>query len=506
MDINYKGIRFSHYLNEQNTLLGDSLLRHELQRDVSLSTALKLSKDFPVNLAYSRKRKNELEDLRFQEENLGISTKMSVFKWFQPNFDFNLARKEDYLIQTDNTGTLYKDISRTNSGNVDLNLRVATLIEGIPLVNRIKLFSSLVSDLTFNGRYGIQDGDIYKNVAKDFNYFVSTHSIPVPDLTLVRDLGDVWSGGFLLSGTTVQHKKLLNNSGATYLKSADLKDSALINGTWAPLSALKLGKSLSAVTGTRLRGKLSSEVSQSINENTASVRNRISKDLEITIPSLDQLPLVKLLPVSGAQCILQGTLTNDDTFIITSTNTVRSVDSRCKFWIFDLWFKYTNTMNRSDNYAVFSSSQVSDNYNANLNFRIAGDTQFIVKWSQNESYQYDNRSKMPMADDRNSNFGIDMNTSIPFAALGFPAKGSARIRSTLINWQARQSPVLKDKNKESDTISLMNTTVELNGNSNILVSFGGSYAMFRKPRNENGVRNSSDYNNLELWAKLTFQF
>lgn len=88
---------------------------------------------------------------------------MRIFKWLVPNvsYDVNISENYDVLTTTETASNLKvdtKELQRTASGAASLSLDMHSIVP------KFTPFSTL----NFSGSYGIQDGDTWKNVPKDF--------------------------------------------------------------------------------------------------------------------------------------------------------------------------------------------------------------------------------------------------------------------------------------------------------------------------------------------------
>ncbi len=499
-----ESISYSYGRSDRETL-GESITDFsERNRNYSLNIKTEFIKKIPFNVSYSFKSLEEeknLKDreLRLQEESVNLDTSVKVFPWFQPTAKYSIRNKEDYRIPTDGSLTKYKNISRTSSGEVSLRLKAASVIKAIPLVGRIKLFSNLVSDLNVNGKYKFNDGDIHEDVDKNYDFFTTTGNINIPRFDPVRWIED----------EEIVHNEDIKNG---RLKSYGMQDTINLDGSWTPLSFINLGKGLSLITGARLRGKYSVLRNQRQDEGTLSEKNNTTRSIQATVKNIEEFPLVKWFPVLGkgiksAQTIINySSKSNETRDISISTSTTISIDSRCKLWVFDLWLKYVNTTSGTRQSGILSGQGNNDTYNGNINFRLFGNWQFIIKGSYNKVRQYtgekdeDNPTLNLKQDDELFNLGLDMNTSIQPSKIGLALPGTARIRGTLFNVRISTSPFLRTESKINTTLSFLTMTVEYDQGTNLLVSFGLGFKLYDCATDRN------DYFSFNGWGKLTFQF
>jgi len=481
----------------------DLLNLKESQRNISLSTRLAVLKKLPIDGAYSFNTSNETKGIRLQEDNVSVGTTIGLLSWLQLVGKYSRGNKEDYNILSGDSPTIHKDISRTSSAEIGLPLRAASIVKAMPILNKIKLLSNIASDFSFSGRYRWDDGDIYNEVDKDYQVLQKFDDVPIPEFIPIRK-GNLIS---LLTGDS-EHRDINIAESGGRLKSYNMQDTVNCDLSWTPLSFMKLGKAFSFLTDTRTRGSFGLVKNNSQMENSASKTDNLTYNVDVIVSNIDKSPMIRFLPVIGRNIsAMQGTYSwnsrqSNVIGMSISSTTVNSIDTRFKLFIFDLWVKYVNTQNLTMQSGVTANEGNNDQLSGNINFRVFGNTQFVVKASKSINQQWAGvkDSANLKTDDLSANIGVDMNTSIEPSKFGVNVPGSARISGTLLNWLHNDSSL--DERKANDTFSIMTMTVEYDQGNNFLLSFGGGGKIF----NPKDADDKDKYWTVDLWVKLTFQF
>jgi hypothetical protein len=120
----------------------------------NLTTVKEKNKDFTVEQRYPKSL----------NQNVGASSSLKLFTWFQPNFNYSINTRENYNLNIDTqtqpqvNPAKTKYIERNSSGEMTWNVQVRDLVK-----NRY------VQSLGITSSYRIQDSDSYDNVESTFN-------------------------------------------------------------------------------------------------------------------------------------------------------------------------------------------------------------------------------------------------------------------------------------------------------------------------------------------------